>query len=93
MSIPTKSKQTDPTPKNLTILYFASLAEQADKDEENFSFSGDSLSELYQQLSQHYHFDLPQTKLAVAINHEIVNWQTTIHDRDIIAFIPPVAGG
>ncbi|WP_410473124.1 molybdopterin converting factor subunit 1 [Faucicola mancuniensis] len=82
-----------PATKNLEILYFASLAEQAGKDEEKFSFDGDNLPELYQTLSEQYGFSLAQAKLAVAINHEITDWNAPIHDGDIIAFIPPVAGG
>lgn len=80
-------------PKNLEILYFASLAEQANKDEDTVEFTGDNLSELYQMLSEKYDFKLTQDKLAVAINHEMTRWDTPINDGDIIAFIPPVAGG
>ncbi|WP_368886511.1 MoaD/ThiS family protein [Escherichia coli] len=29
----------------------------------------------------------------MAINHHITNWQTPLQDGDIVAFIPPVAGG
>lgn len=82
-----------PMPKNLEILYFASLAEQANKDEDTVQFTGDNLSELYQMLSEKYDFKLTQEKLAVAINHEMVNWDSPINAGDIIAFIPPVAGG
>lgn len=82
-----------PNAKTLEILYFASLAEQAKKDEETIHFGGDSLTELYQQLSEQYGFSLAQEKLAVAINHEITDWQAPVHNGDIVAFIPPVAGG
>ncbi|RKM52936.1 hypothetical protein D6D71_04005, partial [Moraxella catarrhalis] len=34
-----------------------------------------------------------QDELAVAVNHQIANWQTKVSNGDIIAFIPPVAGG
>ena len=80
-------------PKTLEILYFASLAEQANKDEETVQFTGDNLSELYQMLSEKYGFKLTQEKLAVAINHEMTSWDSPINTGDIIAFIPPVAGG
>lgn len=80
-------------PKNLEILYFASLAEQANKDEDTVQFTGDNLSELYQMLSEKYDFKLTQEKLAVAINHEMTSWDSPINAGDIIAFIPPVAGG
>lgn len=82
-----------PMPKNLEILYFASLAEQANKDEDTVQFTGDNLSELYQMLSEKYDFKLTQEKLAVAINHEMTSWDSPINAGDIIAFIPPVAGG
>lgn len=82
-----------PMPKQLQILYFASLAEQANKDEEAIMFTGHDLSELYEQLSQQYGFSLQQNKLTVAINHQMTDWTAPIHHGDIIAFIPPVAGG
>lgn len=80
-------------PKTLEILYFANLAEQANKDEETIQFAGEDLTDLYQMLSEKYSFKLTQDKLAVAINHEMTRWDTPINDGDIIAFIPPVAGG
>lgn len=81
------------THKQIDVLYFASLAEQAAKDEERLSFDGDSLVALYQQLTERYSFRLAQNKIAVAINHEITDWDTPIQQGDIVAFIPPVAGG
>jgi molybdopterin synthase sulfur carrier subunit len=48
---------------------------------------------LYQQLTERYNFRLAQHKIAVAINHEITDWDTPIQQGDIVAFIPPVAGG
>lgn len=81
------------THKQIDVLYFASLAEQAGKDEERLSFDGDSLVALYQQLTKRYNFRLAQHKIAVAINHEITDWDTPIQQGDIVAFIPPVAGG
>ena len=81
------------TAKTLHLLYFASLAEQSGKDEEQLQFVGTSLSELYEQLSEQYAFDLTQDELAVAINHQMGDWHTPITHGDIIAFIPPVAGG
>ena len=82
-----------PSTKTLEILYFASHAEQAGKDAETIRFDGDTLTELYQYLHNQYGFNLATNKLAVAINHEITHWQSTIHDGDTVAFVPPVAGG
>lgn len=93
--MPTNNVQTNDTPTNkqIDVLYFASLAEQAGKDEERLNFDGDSLTELYQFLTDKYQFKLPQQKIAVAINHEITNWNAPLQDGDVVAFIPPVAGG
>lgn len=80
--------------KQITVLYFAALAEQAKKDEEIISIPNDAtLQDLYQKLRKQYGLTLKQSKLAVAINHTMKHWQATIQDGDIVAFIPPVAGG
>lgn len=77
----------------VTVLYFASLAEQAGIDEEILTTSHYYLNEIYSYLLDKYDFNLIQDELAVAVNHQIANWQTKVSNGDIIAFIPPVAGG
>lgn len=81
----------------ITVLYFASLAQMAKIDEEIMTIQTTKqtadLSQLYQSLKDKYQFTLTQDKLAVAINHEFVDWNTQIHNGDVVAFIPPVAGG
>ncbi len=82
-------------PNNLTIqvLYFASLAEQANKDDETLDTTDSTPCELYQSLQAKYQFGLSMDKIAVAINHQIADWHTPLGNKDIVAFIPPVAGG
>ncbi|MCG6817271.1 MoaD/ThiS family protein [Moraxella catarrhalis] len=77
----------------VTLLYFASLAEQAGIDEEILTTSHYYLNDIYSYLLDKYDFNLTQDELAVAVNHQIANWQTKVSNGDIIAFIPPVAGG
>lgn len=77
----------------VTVLYFASLAEQAGIDEEILTTSHYYLNDIYSYLLDKYDFNLTQDELAVAVNHQITNWQTKVSNGDIIAFIPPVAGG
>ncbi|MDO4895815.1 MAG: molybdopterin converting factor subunit 1 [Moraxella sp.] len=78
----------------LHILYFASLAETADTDTETINVDdGTPLGVVYQILKDKHGFKMTDDKLAVAINHHMANWQSPIKDGDIIAFIPPVAGG
>lgn len=77
----------------VTVLYFASLAEQAGIDEEILTTLHYYLNDIYSYLLDKYDFNLTQDELAVAVNHQIANWQTKVSNGDIIAFIPPVAGG
>ena len=77
----------------VTVLYFASLAEQAGIDEEILTTSHYYLNDIYSYLLDKYDFNLTQDELAVAVNHQIAKWQTKVSNGDIIAFIPPVAGG
>lgn len=81
------------TNKSLHILYFASLAEQAGVDTESINTDINNLSQLYQFLKDKHQFSLNESQLAVAINHHIKDWHSAFNDGDVIAFIPPVAGG
>ncbi len=80
-------------PNNITVLYFASLAETANKDNEVICPTSTHLKEIYAHLKTQYGFELDSSQLAVAINHELCSWETPIATGDTIAFIPPVAGG
>lgn len=80
--------------KTITVLYFASLAQQANSDQESLQVASDSsIADIYQLLQQRHGFDMPSDSLRVAINHDFANWQDAIADGDVLAFIPPVAGG
>lgn len=78
----------------ITVLYFASLADKAQQGQQQLDLADNiSLSELYTQLKQQHGFELDTSKVRVAINDEFASWDDAINDGDIIAFIPPVAGG
>lgn len=78
----------------ITVLYFASLADKAQQGQQQLDLANNlSLSELYAQLKQQHGFELDTEKVRVAINDEFASWDDAINDGDIIAFIPPVAGG
>ena len=82
------------TTMNITILYFASLADEANCQTETVHVdTSTSLTELYEQLRQKHHFSQPPQQLRVAINDYFAHWTDTIHDGDSVAFITPVAGG
>ena len=82
------------TTMNINILYFASLADEADCHEETVTVpQSTSLTELYEQLSQKHRFSRPQSELRVAVNDYFAKWTDEIYEGDSVVFITPVAGG
>lgn len=78
----------------ITVLYFASLADEANCHEEKINIAqSTSLAELYEQLRQKHRFSRPQSELRVAINDYFAKWSDEIVDGDSVVFITPVAGG
>lgn len=79
---------------NITVLYFASLADEANCHEEKITVpQSTSLTELYAQLHQKHRFSRPQSELRVAVNDYFAKWSDEIVDGDSVVFITPVAGG
>ena len=79
---------------NINILYFASLADEANCHEETVTVSqSTSLTELYEQLRQKHRFSRPQSELRVAVNDYFTKWTDEIYEGDSVVFITPVAGG
>lgn len=79
---------------NINVLYFASLADEANCQQETVSVQqSTSLTELYEQLTQKHRFSRPQAELRVAVNDYFANWTDQINDGDSVVFITPVAGG
>lgn len=82
------------TTMNITVLYFASLADEANCHEEKVNVPQSmSLTELYEQLRQKHRFSRPQSELRVAVNDYFVKWTDEINHGDSVVFITPVAGG
>jgi molybdopterin synthase sulfur carrier subunit len=75
------------------VKYFASLREKANKNEEEFSEFFLNSKDLYLFLTEKYNFPLGIDEIKVAINGEYHDFQKEIASGDVIAFIPPVAGG
>lgn len=79
---------------NINVLYFASLADEANCQEEQVAIeSSTTLAQLYEQLSEKHRFSRPQADLRVAVNDYFVKWDDAINDGDSVVFITPVAGG
>ncbi|WP_413521045.1 MoaD/ThiS family protein [Psychrobacter glacincola] len=84
---------TDAT-MDITVLYFASLADEANCHEEKITVQqSTSLTELYEKLRQKHRFSRSQSELRVAVNDYFAKWADEIYDGDSVVFITPVAGG
>ena len=82
------------TMMNISVLYFASLADEANCHEEKITVpQSTSLTELYEQLRQKHRFSRPQSELRVAVNDYFAKSTDEIYDGDSVVFITPVAGG
>ncbi|KUJ59596.1 molybdopterin synthase sulfur carrier subunit [Flavobacteriaceae bacterium CRH] len=77
----------------IEVKYFGAVAEKTKCDFEKVSFSQVSLQELLQNLEQKYQFD--SLSFSVAINQKIVSKAADykLQTSDIVALLPPFAGG
>ena len=77
----------------ITVKYFGAIAEKTGTQSEEFSFSDMPLHHLLTSLEQKY--QLKELSFSVAINQQIfqdtANYQ--VKKEDIIALLPPFAGG
>lgn len=79
---------------NITVKYFASLREKAGKASEELEIGADeNLSKIYETLSLRYSFILSSKEVKFAVNNEYVSDDYNLKEKDVLVFIPPVAGG
>jgi len=82
----------------MKILFFASLREQLNTEEEQWKelngalTAGDVLAQL-QTRGEPWASSLNADRLLVSVNQEISNLRTKIKVDDELAFFPPVTGG
>lgn len=79
--------------KTVRVRYFAVLREQRGLDEEGVETGSSTAAEIYEELRALHRFSLPAERLRVAINDDFAPWATKVLDGDVLAFLPPVAGG
>lgn len=77
----------------IKIIYFASLRQATNIDQEEIETIAKTPDELFEQLQSRYQFKLPKNFIKVAVNEEYAAMNTLIHEGDTVVFIPPVAGG
>lgn len=82
----------------LSILYFARLREDLGTDQEDLELPQDikTAAQLRDHLmtrDERWHQALSTEGLLVAVNQDIVDWQTPLTGSEEVAFFPPVTGG
>lgn len=94
MSNLTKPAKSAESTELFTLLYFSFLYEKKGKSEEQRQLiDGLTAHDLFSSVCKELAINLKQTHVRVSINHTFVEWTQPIAAGDIVAFIPPVAGG
>ena len=78
----------------ITLKYFGLIADITNTNEELFSLqksdytSQDLINQLYEKYSEFQHISF-----AIAVNKSITTTEINLNNNDIIALLPPFAGG
>ena len=78
----------------ITLKYFGSLADITQLKEEQFTFDEEtiSVSALKSKIESSYQ-NMQNTTYSIAVNQRMSDLKAIIKDQDVIAFLPPFAGG
>lgn len=78
----------------ITLKYFGSLVDITRKKEELFVLEDNivSVSFLKSKIETTYE-ELKKNNYSIAVNQTMSSLDSTIKDQDVIAFLPPFAGG
>ncbi len=78
----------------VTVKYFGLIADLTNKKEEQLQLEQETIlvSSLKSKLESHYQ-GLQSKPYAVALNQTICSTDVEIKNQDVIAFLPPFAGG
>ncbi len=79
----------------IKVLYFAQLAESLGRSEQTLNVENQlTVGELLQQIQRDWmDQDLKQLPLLIAVNEDYCNVKKVLNAGDLVAFLPPVAGG
>jgi molybdopterin converting factor small subunit len=79
--------------KNIHILFFGRLKDTWATTKMDWQTTAINVNELYAELLQKANETPHKESIKVAINDEFCEWNSTIHDADTVAFLPPASGG
>ena len=81
------------TMKSVRLLYFAAFHETTGVREETWASAAATAAGLYAEVAARYRLPFDRAILGVAVNDEVVPWDTEVRDGDSVAFLAPFAGG
>ncbi len=79
--------------KQVTLLFFAQLKEQAGDGEIAFRTEAATVKELYGEVSTVLGLTMPWENLKAARNDAFCQGECAVSDGDTISFMPPMSGG
>jgi molybdopterin synthase sulfur carrier subunit len=78
----------------ITIKYFGLLVDLTHKNEEELIFGENKMSVAYLKAKlEIFYSNLNQVPFTIAVNQKKVDLDYLIQHQDIVAFLPPFAGG
>jgi molybdopterin synthase sulfur carrier subunit len=79
---------------NLTLKYFGLVVDITQKKEEILAMgeSETTVSVLKSKIENRYE-ELKNTNYSIAVNQSMVSLEYSIQDQDVVALLPPFAGG
>jgi len=73
------------------VMFFAHLRDAVGEESVSLDFTGKTVAEAKEILSEQYGVNLDS--VMAAVNEEFASDEDVLSDGDVVAFIPPVSGG
>ena len=78
---------------DVTARYFALFRELAGQETEMLTTTAKTAGELFSELAGRHGFENSMERCKVAINDELVGWDSPLTAGDVVLFFPPVTAG
>lgn len=79
--------------KQVTVRFFAAFRDAAGLEEVQIDSEASTVGQIFAELASQYSGLEHEASALVAINDQMVSWDSGFSDKDEILFFPPVAGG
>lgn len=79
--------------KQVKVRFFAAFREAAGVETVNTQSATGTVGELFAELAQTYTGLQHESASLVAVNDQMVSWDSPFEQHDEVLFFPPVAGG